>query len=63
MDGIEEIIFFDPLITTVRGILAYCKPNSSVCNGGAGFKSNEVDFRPPFNDRALGVVILEPEKT
>ena len=63
MIGIEEIVFLDPLTPIGRRLMAYCKPYSCVCDGRAGFESDKVDFRPSFNDRALGVVILEPEET
>ena len=62
MIRIEKVILLDPLISTGRWIMAYCKPNSCVGDGWAGFESNEVDFGPPFDEGAIGVIILKPEE-
>ena len=62
MDGIQEIVFLDPLLSVGGGRLAYRKPYSCVCDGGARIQANQVDFRPPFDKRGVGVVVLEPEE-
>jgi len=62
VDGIQKIIFLDPLFPIGRWNVAYCKPDSRVCDGRAGIKTNEVDFGPPFDEGAIGVIILEPEE-
>ena len=58
MNRIQEVILFDPLVSIGRWRVANGKPDSRVCDGRARIQANEVDFRPPFYEGALGSLSL-----
>ena len=63
MNRIQEVVLFDPLIAIGGWRVANGKPDSRVCDGRARIQANEVDFRPPFYEGGVGVVVLEPEES
>ena len=62
MNRIQEVVLFDPLIAIGGWRVANGKPDSRVCDGRARIQANEVDFRPPFYEGGVGVIVLEPEE-
>ena len=63
MEGVKEVVFYNPIQTIVGWFVSYGEPYSSVGNGRASLEAHHVVFGPVLNDGAIGVVVLVPEET